>query len=163
LGTIDVLSQPFSWWVALYANHAGLRTGVEFMHIGGLLVGGGCAIAADLAMLRAHREGDVSRTMQLQLLKATHRVVLLGLVALTVSGLLLFAADVDTFLTSRIFWLKIALFMVLLLNGAMMQLGERQVLRDERGAWGRLRRTATVSLWLWLLTTLAGAALPNIG
>jgi hypothetical protein len=101
--------------------------------------------------------------MQLQLLKATHRVVLLGLVALTVSGLLLFAADVDTFLTSRIFWLKIALFMVLLLNGAMMQLGERQVLRDERGAWGRLRRTATVSLWLWLLTTLAGAALPNIG
>jgi len=158
-----VLGQVLTWWGAFYANHAALRTGVEFIHIGGLLVGGGCAIAADLATLRTHREGAVSRSMQLQLLKTTHRIVLLGLAALTVSGLLLFVADLDTFLTSRIFWLKMALFAVLLLNGAMMQLGERRVLRDEQGAWGRLRRTARVSLWLWLLTTLAGAALPNIG
>jgi hypothetical protein len=158
-----VLSPLLTSWSALYANHAALRTGVEFLHIGGLVVGGGCAIAADLTTLRAHREGAVSRTMQLQLLQTTHRVVLLGVVALTVSGLLLFAADVDTFLTSKIFWLKITLFVALLFNGAMMQRGERQVLRDEEGAWVRLRRIATVSLWLWLLTTLAGAALPNIG
>lgn len=158
-----MFSQVLTWWSAFYANHAALRTGVEFIHIGGLLVGGGCAIAADLATLRAHRQGAVSRTTQVQLLKTTHRMVLLGLVALTLSGLLLFAADVDTFLTSKVFWLKMALFVVLLLNGVLMQVGGRQVLRDEQGAWVRLRWTATASLWLWLLMTLAGAALPNIG
>jgi uncharacterized membrane protein len=158
-----VLGQVLTWWSALYANHAALRTGVEFLHIGGLVVGGGCAIAADLATLRAHPEGATARTVQLRLLDQTHRVVLLGLVALTVSGALLFAADLDTFLTSKIFWLKMVLFMLLLLNGLLVRLGERQVRRDEPGAWRRLRRTARVSLWLWLLTTLVGAALPNIG
>ena len=43
-------------WMSLYANHAALRTGVEFMHIGGLVAGGGCAITADLATITASRD-----------------------------------------------------------------------------------------------------------
>jgi hypothetical protein len=45
----------------------------------------------------------------------------------------------------------------------VMQRGERRVTCDDAGAWARLRRTAAMSLCLWFLTTLAGAALPNIG
>jgi hypothetical protein len=158
-----VLSHLLESWSSLYANHAALRTGIEFMHIGGLVAGGGCAITADLATITAAREGSSTRTTQLQLLKRTHRIVVLGLVALVISGLLLLAADVATFLYSRVFWLKMVLMVLLLINGALLLLGERQVKRGEPRAWARLHYTAVASLVLWFLTTLAGAALPNIG
>ena len=76
---------------------------------------------------------------------------------------LLFAADVETFLYSRMFWLKMALLGLLLCNGALLLRGERRVQRDEPRAWTRLHYTAATSLVLWFLTTLIGAALPNIG
>jgi uncharacterized membrane protein len=158
-----MLSHLIESWVSLYANHATLRTGVEFIHIGGLLAGGGCAITADLATITAVREGPQARTTQLHLLKRTHRLVVLGLAALAISGLLLFGADVQTFLYSRIFWLKMGLMVLLLINGVMLLRGERQVTRGDANAWRRLHLTAVTSLVLWFLTTLAGAALPNIG
>jgi uncharacterized membrane protein len=158
-----VLSHLLESWGSLYANHAALRTGIEFMHIGGLVAGGGCAITADLATITAARDRSGTRTTQLLLLKRTHRIVVLGLMALGISGVLLFAADVQTYLYSRIFWLKMGLIVLLLINGALLLLGERQVKRGEPRAWARLHYTATASLVLWFLTTLAGAALPNIG
>ncbi|MEO8076191.1 MAG: hypothetical protein ABI818_07675 [Acidobacteriota bacterium] len=150
-------------WVSAYANHAVLRTAVEFMHIGGLVAGGGCAITADLATITASRDSLASRTTQLHLLKQTHQIVVSGIAALAFSGLLLFATDVDTFLYSRIFWLKMGLMVLLLANGALLLRGERQVRRGAPHAWSRLHRSAVTSLALWLLTTMAGAALPNIG
>ena len=82
-----MLSQLIESWVSLYANHAALRTGVEFIHIGGLVVGGGCAITTDLATISAFRQSDATRAMQLQLLGKTHRLVVLGLASLSLSGL----------------------------------------------------------------------------
>jgi hypothetical protein len=158
-----VLSHLLDSWTSLYANHAALRTAIEFTHIGGLVAGGGCAITADLATITAARESSATPTTLLQVLKRTHRLVVLGLVALVISGLLLLAADVETFLYSRIFWLKMGLMGLLLINGALMLRGERQVTRGEPRAWARLHYTAVTSLVLWFLTTLAGAALPNIG
>ncbi len=158
-----MLSHVIESWVSLYANHAALRTGIEFLHIGGLVAGGGCAITADLATITAVRDRAATRTTQLQLLKKTHLIVVLGLVALGVSGALLFGADVQTFFYSRIFWLKMGLMVLLLVNGWLLLLGERQVKRGEPRAWARLHYTAVASLILWSLTTLAGAALPNIG
>src|SRR5471030_2154696 len=124
-----MLSHLLESWISLYANHATLRTGIEFLHIGGLVAGGGCAITADLATITAARQGSATRTVQLQLLDRTHRIVVLGLAALVVSGLLLFGADVQTFLYSRIFWLKMGLMVLLLINGALLLQGERQVRR----------------------------------
>jgi uncharacterized membrane protein len=158
-----VFSHLLESWVSVYANHAALRTGIEFVHIGGLVAGGGCAITADLATITTAREGSATRATQLQLLKKTHRIVVSGLAALAISGLLLFASDVETFLYSRIFWLKMGLMVLLLINGALVLAGERQVQRGEAHAWARLHHTAMASLVLWFLTTLAGAALPNIG
>jgi hypothetical protein len=55
------------------------------------------------------------------------------------------------------------LLILLLLNGARLVLVERRLPRGEADAWTRLHNTAVVSLVLWFVTTLAGAALPNIG
>jgi len=151
----------FEAWNSIYSNHALLRTAVNFIHVGGLMLGGGCAITADLATIEAVREGPIGRSSQLHVLKRTHTIVVTGIAALAVSGLLLVASDVDTFLHSRIFWLKMGLMALLLLNGVLMLLGERRVLRGDTRAWKRLHRVAVSSLLLWFLTTLAGAALTN--
>jgi hypothetical protein len=150
-------------WNSFYANHAVLRTGIEFVHIGGLLAGGGCAVTADLATLTAARDSAAARGTELHVLKRTHRLVVAGLVALFLSGALLFMADIGTYLYSRVFWLKMILVMLLLANGLLLLAWERQIMRGDARAWTRLHYTAVTSLVLWFLTTLLGAALPNIG
>jgi hypothetical protein len=152
----------FDVWTSFYSNHALLRTTVSFAHVGGLMLGGGCAVAADLATIEAVREGPIGRSSQLHVLKRTHTIVVVGLTALVVSGLLLFAADADAFLHSRIFWVKMGLMGTLLINGVAMLSGEQRVLRGDPRAWTRLHTIAVSSLLLWFLTALAGAALPNI-
>lgn len=155
------------WWSSVYSNHAALRTGIEFTHIAGLVAGGGSAITADLATIIAARARSATLAAHLHLLRRTHPIVIAGLMALFASGLLLFAADVDTFWNSRIFWVKMALVLVLLVNGVALVLNERKVMRVDvdaaAGAWGHLHLVATTSLILWFLTTLAGSALMNLG
>ena len=126
-----MLSHLLESWSSLYANHAALRTAIEFMHIGGLVAGGGCAITADLATMTAAREdsADADRTAAPAAADASPRRARAG--GAPISGLLLFAADVETFLYSRIFWLKMGLMGLLLINGALLLHGERQVTRGE--------------------------------
>lgn len=150
-------------WTALYSNSPVLRTTVNFAHISGLLGGGGAAIVEDRAMLKALREDEETRRRRVEAQRLTHDVVLTGLAVAIVSGLLLFAADWDTYLYSKVFWLKMTLVVLLVVNGWMVMRAEHSAMRHEPIAWSRLRRAAVVSLVLWTLTTLAGAALPNVG
>jgi len=144
-------------WGSYYSNHAVVRTLVAFTHIGGLVAGGGAAMVADRGILSALRRGASERTFLLTSIRNTHAVVRAGLIAVIVSGVLLFAADVDTYLVSRLFWTKMALVGLLMLNGAALTAAERRV------SWGTLRWTAIASLILWSLTTLTGTGLLNIG
>jgi hypothetical protein len=160
LGPIDPM---VAQWVSLYANHAALRTAVVFAHVGGLVGAGGCAIAADRATLLALTRHEAERRHQVEALAGTHRVVIVGLVLIMVSGLLLFAADVETFLYSRIFWTKMALIAALLVNGLALQAAERRASLDIGEGWNRLRATAMISLALWFLIAFAGVALTNAG
>src|SRR5512143_3266939 len=91
-------------WGSYYSNHAVLRTLVTFAHIGGLVAAGGAALVADRGILAAIRRGEAGRASLLKSVRNTHAVVLSGLVAVMASGVLLFAADVDTYLASRLFW-----------------------------------------------------------
>jgi hypothetical protein len=159
---LDQVTHLASEWASVYANHAVIRTSVTFMHIGGLVGSGGCAIAADRATLMASRMSRADQRLQLETLRTTHRVVLFGLAIVIVSGVLLLGADVDTFLYSRFFWLKMALFALLAINGFALIRAERRAEEDD-AAWTALRVTALCSVALWFLTTLFGAALPNIG
>jgi hypothetical protein len=143
-------------WTSFYSNHAAVRTLLGFLHIGGLVVGGGCAISADRLVLLARKRGPAEQANQLENLRGTHRIVLISLVVVSVSGLLLFAANSDALLSSVLFWAKMGLIVILMANGALIVRAER------RAHWKLLTITSTVSVVLWMLTTLAGAALPNV-
>jgi hypothetical protein len=136
---------------------------VVFAHVGGLLTGGGAAMTVDRGILAAIGRTGVERGSLLVAIRKTHAVVLAGLAAVVASGLLLFAADVDTFLVSKLFWTKMALVALLMANGAVLSRAGRRATADQDASWGTLRWTAIASLMLWMLTTLAGTGLLNIG
>jgi uncharacterized membrane protein len=160
---LEWLTSAATPWASLYSNHAALRTVVVFAHLGGLVGAGGCAIAADRATLLALRRDEAERRHQVEALAGTHRIVIAGLIFIVISGVLLFAADVQTFLYSRIFWIKMTLILLLLVNGALLTAAERRANRGSDDGWDRLRATSVASLTLWFLITLAGVALTNAG
>jgi uncharacterized membrane protein len=153
-----------SWlaaWASIYSNSAIVRTVLGFAHVGGLVVSAGVALMIDRAILRAVRDGSTARGSHLADLEASHPFVIGGLVVVLASGVLLFAADVDTFLHSTIFWIKMGLVVLLLANGwTLRRLGRHAIRGVVRPA--SLARAAVFSMTLWALTTLAGAALPNV-
>lgn len=157
---IAALAEP---WKSLYSDHAAVSATVMFLHLAALVVGGGLAIAADRATLRAWRGDAVARARQLGELGLTHRPVLVALAVVFASGALLFLADVETFATSPVFWVKMGLVALLLANGAVMTRAEQSLRRDEATAhgalWGRLRVHALLSVGLWLATLFAGTVL----
>lgn len=159
----DLIVNVLETWASYFANHRALRTFIDFLHVGGLLAGGGAAIFADRITLMARRLGPAARIEQLNTLRGTHRFVLAGLAAVIVSGLLLVAADTDTFLYSKLFWTKMALFALLLGNGAFLVRAEHRAELGDEHAWKRLTATSAASIVLWFLTTLAGTGLLNMG
>jgi uncharacterized membrane protein len=150
-------------WGSFYANHAAVRSAVAFVHLAALIIGGGIAIAADRATLVALRQRDEHRRLQLDALHATHRTVVAALLLVGISGVLLFGADLDTYLYSRFFWIKMGLVALLVVNGLWLWRAEGRARLGDRAAWGPLRLTSMASIALWLLTTLGGAILPNVG
>jgi uncharacterized membrane protein len=139
-----------------------LSTVVTTTHLGGMFLGGGLAIAADRATIRVCR--PTITLQQLNELRAVHRPVLIGLTLVFLSGILLVTADLETFLKSPVFWVKMGVIVLLLVNGGVLARTERRVrtgtVSVERGSrW--LRRAAIVSLALWFLALVLGAILPN--
>jgi hypothetical protein len=145
-------------WTELYSSSAVIRTAVTFAHVGGVLFGGGCAIAADRATLRA----DPGDSAQLRLLAQTHRAVLIGLAFVATSGLLLLAANLETYLTSRLYWTKMLLVVFLLMNGLRLTRAEGAARAGAASGWARLRGASQTSLILWFLIALLGVSLPNV-
>ena len=161
----SALARLFEPWAHLYADSKLVATIVVFGHIASLLMAGGLAVATDRATLRALKLAAQERGRHLEELAGVHRLVVGGLVLSVVTGLLLFASDVETFVGSWIFWLKMALIVVLLGNGYAMTRAEGVLRADapeQSPAWGRLRRTAMMSVGLWYVITLVGVALANV-
>ncbi len=159
-GAIAALADP---WATAYNDNTVLQVGVVFLHLAGILFGGGAAVALDRAAFRASREGGAAGVRHLAELGASHRVVLTGLAVTVASGLLLFLADVETYFGSVVYWSKMALFVALLVNGAMMQRTERRLAGNgaDPSGWAALRRQATISLILWFAVLLGGVAVVN--
>lgn len=160
----EALVSLFEPWNKFYGHSKAAETVVTFFHVGGLLLAGGLAIAADRGTLRALRVTVAERPHYTRELAAVHQWVLSGLIAVVVSGLAMLAADIETFWASGIFWAKMALFVVLLINGLMMTRAEAAVRHDpseSSPAWNRLHRTAVSSLVLWFIITALGIALVN--
>ena len=157
------LAEP---WAQLYGNVPAIQTATAFAHFGGLLLGGGFAIAADGATIRAARRHETRRRRQLAYIHGVHRLVLVGLGLTFASGLLLFAADVESLAASPVFWAKMAVVALLLVNGGVMARTESSLRAGnsdvERG-WRRLRVAAACSFALWFAALLAGTLLVNAG
>jgi uncharacterized membrane protein len=150
-------------WNGLYSDSKAVATAVMFFHLVPLLIAGGAALTADRATIRASRLSVEDRTRQLGELARTHAIVLVGLALSFISGVLLFLSDVDEFLGSPWFWVKLGAVGLLLVNGFVMTRTERALANggDHGVLWGRLRTISVLSLTLWIATTLVGVALTN--
>jgi uncharacterized membrane protein len=160
--TVQAISNFAQPWASLFSNSRIVSSGVMFSHLSGLVLGGGGAVAADRASLRAVRASPTQQSSHLSELRLVHRAVLWGLSITFASGLLLAAADVETYATLPAFWIKMGLIALLLANGVSMQRAER-ALAAGTVAWRRLHVTALVSLVLWFAVLLASTFLTSAG
>ena len=145
-------------WAALYGDNKGVSNTVTFLHLGGLLLGGGAAVTMDRETLAARRSDERARSHILDRLRRSHRWVLIGLALTFATGVLQVASDLDTFLPSAIFWSKMALVALLLANGGLVIRGEKAA---TTGNWGPLRFAAVASLTLWTVILLMGVILTS--
>ncbi|MBI2408353.1 MAG: hypothetical protein HYV19_08660 [Gemmatimonadetes bacterium] len=161
LETLADLTQP---WAKFYSKSHAAQTVVMFTHLAGLLGGGGVAIAADRAVWKARTATDEARARLLAEISASHRPVIIGLAMAAVSGVLMAAADVETYLPSLIFWGKMTALALLLANGAWLQSLERGAQRAPATfgkAWPRLALASRFSYVLWFAVVLGGVLLMN--
>jgi hypothetical protein len=142
-------------WADFYADSLPASVSVTFVHFGGLLLAGGSAVAVDRETLLAPAEDADGRGRGLAVIRRVHRWVLLGLGLSIGSGLLLAAADLETYFGSVFYWTKMALVALLLINGAILQRATQRTDAADPIGWTRLRRAAVRSLVLWLAILLA--------
>ncbi len=161
---IQQVAQLVAPWANFYNNSTVAQSAVTFGHFGGMMTAGGLALSADRATLRAGQETE-ARTRSLADLATVHPIVVGALAVTAISGLLMFAADLESLVVMKVFWLKMGLVGLLLANGWQMVRTERRLElgdpADARG-WRRLRTASVVSLVLWFAVVLVGSILPNV-
>lgn len=149
-------------WNTLYSGSTALSVTLTFAHVASMMIGGGLAIGADRAVLRATRPATPdARAALADAVGDVHRPVVIALVISAISGVLMTAADLEAFAVNKILWIKLGLLVVLAVNGWLM-LRDETALRTDRAngvAFGRLRVRAITSVVLWLAITLAGVGL----
>lgn len=157
-----MLSRLVEWWAHLYGDAKFLSAAIMYVHLAGILVAGGFAIVEDRASLLLLKESEPDYRRELPLIESVHVWVLGGLAVVAASGVLMLLADLHTYLTSVLFWVKMALIVALLANG-WLRLRAENLLRD--GMLSRralFRKTSLVSVGLWFAVLLAGAFLSTI-
>lgn len=164
MAIVETLEAAFKPWADFYGHTKPLQAAVEFLHVGGLLVGGGFALASDRAALRALKADVEQKKYVLREFSTIHTPVIIALTISVLSGLVLLASDIGTFLVSPVFWIKMTLVILLLANGHLVKSTEQQLNADPSSgnrSWARFKFGAVASITLWLSTTLAGVILLN--
>jgi len=131
-------------------------------HVGALLVGGGLALSIDRATLARRDALREARRAHVAMMAAAHRKVAAALGVVLATGAALVLVDVEGHLGAWIFWVKLALFALLVANGAVMIRAGDVIRRDvgyPDGAWRRLQQSAWTSIALWIALVSAGVAL----
>lgn len=155
------LATAVTGWAHLYNNSKPVSVAVTYAHFAGMLVGGGFAVVADRDAFHLTPEGLASSPSLRQSLTRVHTWVVGGLVVVFATGILMMLADLDTYLASTAFWIKMGLVVLLLGNGYARIRAERALGEGDgtRAAWTWLRRTSAASLVLWLSVLLASTIL----
>ena len=164
MSLVESLAHLAEPWAAVYDNSKLLMNAVMFSHVGGFLLAGGLALAADRSVFRATSADAAVRRVHVAELNAIHTPVLVGLAIAFASGFLLFLADVSTFATAPVFWIKMGFLAALLVNGATLRKAGHRLAAGEvtERSWQALRRSAAASSLLWLVAVLTGVMLVNL-
>jgi hypothetical protein len=157
---LAALAQP---WATFHADHTWVQNSVLFAHLSAIFLGGGFAMATDrdtfMAMRNARQSGLIRHLGRLQTI---HKPIMFGLILALGSGFLLYAADIEHYSGSVVFWIKMALLGALLTNGLILKKTEEALNAgdpDSQALWGRLRKISIASMVLWLAVILAGTLL----
>ena len=165
---VHSLSEVFATWQQIFSDNKAVATAVIATHVLALLFGGGLAVSADRGVLKRSNADAESRFRFLSDVRTMHTTVIAAIVVLFITGLALAAADVETYLLSPIFWIKMVVFVGLVANGAIVKSNAAAIVAD--GPQGsaqtpnrvrRLKRAAVGSLALWSLTLILGTALSS--
>jgi len=156
---MTAVSQLVARWAHFYGHTRAVSATVTYLHLVGILAGGGLAIATDVAALRLSPGRVADWPGELDRLAAVHLWVVGGLALVFASGLLLVPAELDTFATSGVFWTKMGLVALLLGNGYVRLRCEIALRQGAVARWSWFRRTSLASLALWFLVLLFGAVL----
>jgi uncharacterized membrane protein len=146
------------WWAVYYSDHQMVSLVVRYLHIAALMVGGGTALAIDRLVLGSARvRTDERRQAALNALHGSHVVVVPALIVVTVSGVLMAAADWSTFVASQLFWIKMGSFVLLLANGGALVAAERAFAKGaDTRMWRRVILASGTSFLLWLFILWMG-------
>ncbi len=161
---IQTLAEAVKPWADFYAKSKPASLGVTYLHIAGVMIGGGFAMASDRAALRVSKGSTEDRAFILREFTFVHRPVIIALTVVVSSGVAMLLADVETFLGNPVYYVKMGLFAVLLVNGLLMQRNEKRLADDpsaSNAAWGSFCGNAVASIVLWLSIALAGVLLTN--
>ena len=147
-----------TWWSAYYSDHQMVSLSIRYIHLAALMVGGGTALAIDRVVLgtarsRAHDRRHAAFTA----MRGSHRIVVPALVIVSASGVLMAAADWATFVASRLFWVKMISFGLLVVNGMALVAAERAYAKStDVSMWRRVVLASGASCALWLLILWIG-------
>lgn len=165
MSLVHQLASVVAPWADFYNGSKVAQSAVNFGHFGGMMTAGGFALAADRATLKAAAAPATEHPRHLKELATIHPIVVGALAVTGISGLLMFAADLESLIATPAFWIKMGLVGLLMFNGWVMLRAERSLESgdpsDARG-WKRLRAASLVSLVLWFAVVLAGSILPNV-
>ena len=147
-----------TWWSVYYSDHQAVSLLIRYVHLAALMIGGGTALAIDRVVLgTARTRTDDRRRAAFTAMAGSHRVVVPALVIVTASGILMAAADWTTFVGSRLFWIKMISFALLIFNGAALVAAERAYAKDAGALmWRRVVLASGASCLLWLLILFIG-------
>lgn len=150
-------------WAHLYSDSKALSAGIMFVHLAGVLVAGGFAIVADRASLLLPAEAGEHLAREIERLKTVHAWVFAGLALTVATGVLQLFSDLHTYLTAWLFWTKMGLIALLLVNGWVRLKAERGIEADGVAPHlARFRMTSVASLVLWFAVLLAGSFLTTV-
>jgi hypothetical protein len=165
MSVLTQLATSLEPWKTFWSDNDVVSTAVTATHIAAIVVGGGLAIAADRMTLRMRGRAAAERITHAREIRAVHRPVIIALALIVISGLLMAASDIEEFAEKPIFWIKMGLIAVLLVNGLMLQKSEGRILEGDGGmtddSWSRLATFSRVSMTLWVVITVVGVVLAS--
>jgi uncharacterized membrane protein len=158
MGLTASVASATSWWSSYYSDHQMVSLMIRYLHLAALMVGGGTALAIDRVVLgTARTRTDDRRHAAWQALQGSHRVVVPALVVVAATGVMMTAADWSTFEVSRLFWIKMITFALLVGNGAALVAAERRYAQgSDVKQWRRVVLASGVSCLLWLVILWIG-------